>query len=127
MRNKIITVYVLIFLLLLIILSYYFLYNIYGSVIKKEPENLYADTSSEMRLYVVPINSLGFKALFRSSSASFDIVEGKDLVEIVYLNQAKGILKIRSKGKTGTIGIKIKSEHSLLPDYVEIEILPLTA
>ena len=127
MRHKIITVYVLIFLLLLIILSYYFLYNIYGSVIRKEPENLYADSSSEMRIEVVPVNSLGFRALLRSSSASFDIIEGKDLIEIVYFNQAEGILKIRSKGKVGVVGIKIKSEHSLLPDYVEIEILPLTA
>ncbi len=63
----------------------------------------------------------------RTSSAQFDIIEGNDLIEIVYLNQAKGILKIRSKGKVGVVGIKIKSEHSLFPDYIEIQILPLTA
>ncbi|MFZ2322761.1 MAG: hypothetical protein WAV89_03585 [Ignavibacteriaceae bacterium] len=127
MRQKIITVYAFIFLLLLIILSYYFLYNIYGNEIRKEPENLYANPASEMRIEVIPVNALGWKAIFRSSSAVFDIVEGQDLIDIVKTNEANGVLVVRSKGKAGTVGIKIKSDYSLVPDYIEIHILTLTA
>lgn len=125
MRQKIIAVYVLIFLVLLVILSYYFLYNIYGNEIRRQPVNLYADLSSEMTIKVVPINALGWRAILRSSSAKFDIIDGKELIYVVETNEAEGTIRIRSKGKTGTVGIKIKSQNSLFPDYVEIQILPL--
>ncbi len=127
MRKKILIVYSIIFLLLSIILSYYFLYNIYGDEIRKEPANLYADFSSNMKIEVIPVNALGWKALLRNSSAKFEVIEGMDLIDIIDKNEAKGILTIRSKGKTGIVGIKIKSEYSLFPEYIEIEILPLTA
>jgi hypothetical protein len=125
MRQKIIAVYVLIFLVLLIILSYYFLYNIYDNEIRRQPVNLYADLSSEMTIEVVPINAIGWRAILRSSSAKFDIIDGKDLIEVVETKETEGTIRIRSKGKTGTVGIKIKSQNSLFPDYVEFQILPL--
>ena len=103
------------------------MYNIYGSEVRRFPQNLFADHNSEMTIEVVPINALGNKAIFRKSSATFTIVEGSELIEVIENNPNTGILKIKSKGKPGLVGIKIKSEHSLLPEYIEIEILPLTA
>jgi len=126
MRNKIILIYLLISLFILFLGGYFFLYNIYGSEVRKLPQYLYADTSSEMTIEVVPINALGKKAWFRKSSATFAIVEGLELIEIIEYRTEIGYLKIRSKGKVGLVGIKIKSEHSLLPEYIEIEILDLT-
>jgi hypothetical protein len=125
MRRKIIVFYTSIFLFLLIIGTYYFLYNIYGNEIRKEPENIYADPSSEITIEVIPVNALGWKAIFRNSSTMFEIIDGRNLIDIVETNEAKGILKIRSLGKIGIVGIKIISEHSLLPEYIEIQILPL--
>ena len=87
---------------------------------------MYADTTSEITIEVFPINALGKKAWFRKSSATFEIVEGLELIEIIEHNKESGFIKIRSKGKVGLVGIKIKSEHSLLPEYIEIEILTLT-
>ena len=87
---------------------------------------LYADPSSEMTIEVVPVNSLGRKARFRTSSAKFEIVEGIDLIEVTSIIKNPVLIKIRSKGKPGLVGIKIKSQHSLLPEYIEIEILPRT-
>ena len=127
MRKKIITTYVVIFILIIIVLAYYFLFNIYGNIISIEPKNFYADSSSEIQIEVVPINALGTKALFRTLSAEFEIIEGKDLVEIIRSDEQAGKIKIRSIGKAGIVGIKIKVNNSLLPDYVEVEILPLTA
>ncbi len=126
MRIKIILIYLLISVFVLLLSGYFFLYNIYGSEVKRSAQNLYADTSSELTIEVFPINALGKKALFRKSSATFEIIEGLELIEITERNEESGFIKIRSKGKTGLVGIKIKSEHSLLPEYIEIEILALT-
>ena len=126
MRIKIILIYLLISVFVLLLSGYFFLYNIYGSEVKRSAQNLYADTSSEITIEVFPINALGKKAWFRKSSATFEIVEGLELIEITERNEESGFIKIRSRGEAGLVGIKIKSEHSLLPEYIEIEILALT-
>ena len=126
MRKKIILIYLLIAVFVLLLGGYFFLFNIYGSEVKRSAKNLYADNSSEITIEVFPINALGKKAWFRKSSATFEIVQGLELIEIIECNEESGIIKIRSKGEAGIIGIKIKSEHSLLPEYIEIEILTLT-
>jgi hypothetical protein len=120
MRKKIVTIYLLIFVLIILLLGYFFLYNIYGSEVRRIPENLFADTESNITIEVIPINALGTKAIFRTSSAKFEIIEGKNLVEVISLNEKNGQLKIRSLGEPGKVGIKIKSQHSLFPEYIEI-------
>lgn len=124
---KVLSIYLLIFLMLLLLAGYYFLYNIYGVEIKKSANNLYADFDSEITIKIYPINALGKKAWFRKTSASFEIVEGSDLISVLENNSDEGIIRIRANGKTGLVGIKIKSVHSLFPEYIEFEILPLTA
>jgi hypothetical protein len=126
MRKKIILIYLSITVFMFLLGGYFFLYNIYGSEVKRSAQNLYADTSSEITIEVFPINALGKKAWFRKSSATFEIVEGINLVDVIEYDKESGFLKIRSKGEIGLVGIKIKSEHSLLPEYIEIEILTLT-
>ncbi len=126
MRKKIILIYLSITVFILLLGGYFFLFNIYGSEVKRSAQNLYADTSSEITIEVFPINALGKKAWFRKSSATFEIIEGLELIEIIERNDESGFIKIRSKGKVGLVGIKIKSEPSLLPEYIEIEILALT-
>ena len=126
MRKKIILIYLSISVFILLLGGYFFLYDIYGSEVKRSAQNLYADTFSEITIEVFPINALGKKAWFRKSSATFELIEGIDLVDVIEYDKESGFLKIRSRGKVGLVGIKIKSEHSLLPEYVEIEILALT-
>lgn len=126
MRKKIILIYLSISVFVLLLGGYFFLYNIYGSEVKRSAQNLYADISSKITIEVIPINALGKKAWFRKSSATFEVIEGLELIEIIEHNNELGFIKIRSKGKVGLVGIKIKSEHSLLPEYIEIEILDLT-
>jgi hypothetical protein len=126
MRKKIILIYLSITVFVLLLGGYFFLFNIYGSEVKRSAQNLYADTFSEITIEVFPINALGKKAWLRKSSATFEIIEGVNLVDVIEYDKESGFLKIRSKGEAGLVGIKIKSEHSLLPEYVEIEILALT-
>jgi hypothetical protein len=125
MRKKIILIYLLIAVFVLLLGGYFFLYNIYGSEVKRSAQNMYADTFSEITIEVIPVNALGKKAWFRKSSATFEIVEGLELIEIIEHNKESGFIKIRSKGEAGLVEVKIKSEHSLLAEYIEIEILAL--
>jgi len=122
MRKKIIIIYLLVFVLIVLLFGYFFLYNIYGSEVRKSNDFLFADPQSEMMIEVIPVNGLGSKALFRTSSAKFEIIEGNDLIEIISKDESKGTLKIRSLGEPGRVGIKIKSQHSLIPEYIEIQI-----
>jgi len=116
MRKKIIIIYLLVFVLIVLLFGYFFLYNIYGSEVRKSNDFLFADPQSEMMIEVIPVNGLGSKALFRTSSAKFEIIEGNDLIEIISKDESKGTLKIRSLGEPGRVGIKIKSQHSLIPE-----------
>jgi len=122
---KVLSIYLVIFFILLLLAGYFFLYNIYGVEIKKSTDNLYADFDSEMTIKIYPVNALGKKAWFRKTSAHFEIIEGFDLISILENNPDDGMLKIKANGRTGIVGIKIKSIHSLFPDYVEFEILSL--
>jgi len=126
MRKKIILIYLIISVFILLLGGYFFLYNIYGSEVRRSAQILYADAASEITIEVFPINALGKKAWFRKSSATFELIEGVNLVEVIKYDKESGFLKIRSKGKVGLVGIKVKSEHSLLPEFVEIEILALS-
>lgn len=112
-------------LILLLIAAYYFLYNIYEVKVEISPQNLYTELNSTLELKVIPINANGSRALFRSTQSEFEIIEGASLVEIIFSDKKLSVLKIKSKGIEGKIGIKIYNSHSLFPQYVEILILPL--
>lgn len=123
-KNDVVVILIALFILVLI-LGYYFLYNIYEIKVEVNPNQLYADVTSEAEIKIIPINAFGSKALFRSTECEFEIIEGKDLVEIIFIDKVSCTMKIKSKGNEGKVGIKIYSKHSLFPQYVEILILPL--
>lgn len=110
--------------LLLIVLSYLYVFNIYEVIYKVTPKDLYADNRSEVEITSVPINALGWKTPFRNVPVEFEIREGNNLVEIVYLNNEDGILKLKAKDKTGSVIVFIKSKYALLPSSVTINIYP---
>lgn len=110
---------------LLLIAGYYFLYNIYEIKVEISPQNLYTDSNSTLEIKVIPINAIGSRAIFRSTKSEFEIIEGASIVEIIFSDKELSVLKIKSKGIEGKVGIKIYNSHSLFPQYVEILILPL--
>jgi hypothetical protein len=119
-------IYILILIIILIIgfFFYQYLIKIYESTVKVEPQNLFADNQSTITVYVIPLNSFGWKALFRNSPAEFEIIEGITLVEIKFLDKDEGKLILKAKSETGKVVVRIKSKHSLLPMVVEIMIQP---
>ena len=117
--------YISIFIAILIIgfFVYQYLIKIYEATLKVEPQNLFADNQSIVTISVIPVNSFGWKALFRSSPAEFEITEGSKLVEVKFLDKENGKLILKAKSETGKVVVRIKSKYSLLPMEVEIIIL----
>ncbi len=94
------------------------------SLVSSKPEALYADNQSEVVISVVPLNSFGWRALFRTASAEFVIKEGLPLVEIIKIDKVNGRLILKAKSEKGKVVIEIKSPFSLLPTIIEIPVYP---
>jgi hypothetical protein len=121
-NGKILTITASLFILI-ILLIYHYIFNIYETTIETVPENLFACSRSAVNISINPINALGFKIPFRKISGSFKIIEGRDLVEIVKEDDKEGRLSLRAKCRTGKIVIYVKSKFSFLPSLVEINII----
>ena len=117
----------LIFILIVFIAgfsSYHYIFSIYEVTFNVTPYKLYADNKSTLIIEAVPINSFGWKAPFRKTYSEFTFNEGKDLVEVIFMDKANGILKLRAKEKSGKVSVTIKTKYSLLPSTIEIVVSP---
>lgn len=85
-------------------------------------KSLYANNTSTITISAVPSNAFGWKVPFRNSYTRFEITKNKNLVEIIFENNKKGILKLKAKNQTGQIIIHAKSKYSILPSSFEIPI-----
>jgi len=99
---------------------YEYIFNIYEVTYNIQPERLYADNKSSLIIEAVPLNSFGWRAPFRNSPSEFTIIEGADLIEIVFVDSVKGIIKIKAKDKSGKVSITIKPKFSMFPSTIEI-------
>jgi heme/copper-type cytochrome/quinol oxidase subunit 2 len=124
-RKNILIILIPVAILIVLFLSLY-VFNVYGDVVTKQPENLFTDMNSTIKVQVVPINAFGWSLSFRKSKAEFIFIEGKNLVEIVEQNGDEGFIILRSLGVPGKVEINVKSQFSLLPNLVVVEILTLT-
>lgn len=126
MNKRRINIYTAVIIILLVIgfLFYQYLVNIYEVTVLVEPEALYADNHSTVIVSVIPLNSFGWKALFRTVTAEFVIEEGNSLVETIKTDTKNGKLFLRAKYETGKITVRIESEYSLLPTIIEIPVYP---
>lgn len=123
--NQILFISVLLVIITAIFLSMYVL-NIYGDIIVKYPDNLFADHTSTIKIEAVPINAFGWKIPFRKSLVVFDIIEGENLVDVISKNEKDGFIILRSKGIPGKVEISVKTKFSLFPNLVKAEIFALT-
>jgi hypothetical protein len=122
-RSKIYILFILIFIIALFA-AYQYIFNIYEVTYSVDPPSLFADDHSTVIISVIPLNAFGWRAPFRYSSASFEIKEGKELIEIIKEDNKNGEMVLKAKRETGLVAVLIKSEHSLLPSLIEIRIYP---
>lgn len=124
MRRSEIYLIAVLLAIIIILFGYQYLFSIYEVDISVVPGVLYADNNSICIIKAIPLNSFGVKAPFRKASAEFEIKEGRDLIEIIELDEINGILKIKAAEKTGTVIIYVKPEKAILPSSFEIKIFP---
>ena len=112
------------FIIILGLLSYHYLINIYEVTYSIIPRNLFADYKSTVTIGTIPLNSLGLRAPFRHSRTNFQIIQGRQLVDIIRVDPLKGICVLRAKGQTGKVVVSVKSVNSFLPSELIIFIYP---
>jgi hypothetical protein len=127
MEKKEILFLIIIVALVAVFAAYNYIFSIYEINYKTSSHELYADNQSTVTIDVFPVNALGFRAPFRKSKVKFQIAEGKDLVDIIKLDESKGIIILRAKHLTGMVVVNFKSVYSLFPSSVEIHIVLNTA
>ncbi len=121
MNRRLIIYYLVIFLIILSALFFYnYVYSIYE--IKYEISNQIIFCNSTAEIKAVGINAMGYEITIRTISAYYEIIEGQDLVEIIYKDVSKGELKIKALSKSGIVTIRATSPYSLLPAIIEIPI-----
>jgi hypothetical protein len=120
-NGKKLTIIVSISLILLLIICLY-AFNIYETEVDMIPKKLFANGISITNISINPVNALGFKIPFRKISGTFEIVKGKELVDIVNEDDENGRISLRAKNSSGKVVIFIKSQKSFLPSLVEINI-----
>jgi len=123
MDKKTLILVTVLLLFLAAFLAHNYIFSIYETKILVDKPELYADGSSELVIAAVPINSLGFKPPFRQSYTKFAVEEGKELIDIVSLDETGGTIKIKAKFATGKVVIKVTPKYAMFPTKVEIAIM----
>ncbi len=103
---------------------YNYLISIYEVIYTADPPELFADNKSITIISAVPVNALGWKALFRNVDVDFEISQGKELVEIVKQDNPNGRLILKSKNLPGEVQIIAASRFSLLPTLITVKLKP---
>jgi hypothetical protein len=124
-NGKKLTIIVSLFLIIILLVCQY-VFNIYETKIDIIPNKLFVNGLSITNISIIPVNALGFKIPFRKISGTFEIVEGKELVDILREDDGKGRISLRAKNSSGKVVIYVKSKKSFLPSLVEINIYPNT-
>ena len=113
-----------ILIIFFLIFSRIYIFNIYEVTYTVNPQSMYADSKSTIKISAKPVNAFGWKAPLRSAPADFNIKDGKDLVDILSEDNSKGILIIKAKNNPGKIVLYINSKYSLFPSLLEIIVYP---
>src|ERR1035441_5518272 len=85
--------------------SYHYIFNIYEVTFKVTPDKLYADNNSTIIIEAVPINSLGWRTPYRKTYSEFTFNEGKDLIEVIFQDNSKGIDRKSTRLNSSHLGI----------------------
>jgi len=103
-----------------LIFVWFYLFNIYEVKIIVNPESLKLTSNSKIEIQTIPLNSFGTKALFRTISTKYEIVSGKELINLE--KKSENILWIYSNGKSGEAEILVTPSIGLFPSKIKIKI-----
>ena len=104
----------------IIVFIWFYLFNIYEVKISVIPESKILKSNDRIEIKAIPLNSFGTKAILRSITAKFEIIEGKDLVDIK--RNHEGSITVFSKGEKGNVVILVTPSVGLFPSKVKIKV-----
>ena len=112
--NKSLLTLLFITLLILLFLSWQYIFNIYEVEIKLETE--------ELQVFNKAGNSFGFKVPFRSVDYSISFIEGEDLVNLIR-DKEQTNFELVAQDKTGKVKFSVATNKSQNPTIIEIQII----
>ena len=124
-KNKILSLFIIIIILIVGTTLYLYFFNIYGVTYSANPKNLTADNHSKIKIEAIPVNAFGKRVPFRYVEASYEFVKGEELVTIIAEDKKTGLLTLEVDNKPGEVILKALSPKSLLSSLIEINIAPI--
>ena len=118
--NKSLLTLLFITLLILLFLSWQYIFNIYEVEIKLETEEL--QVFNKAGVEIIPVNSFGFKVPFRSVDYSISFIEGEDLVNLIR-DKEQTNFELVAQDKTGKVKFSVATNKSQNPTIIEIQII----
>jgi len=103
-------------------LAYRFVLNVKYVDVQVIPPYIFPDGASSVLVKAIPYNSLGFRTPFVTPKVQFEIDEGKEKVEVIYIDDSTAI-RLRAKFETGEVVIFVRTSTSILPIRVVIPIV----
>ena len=118
--TKIVSILFFITLLLLLFLSWFYVFNIYEVDYKIEPEAAHFNSGIIITLF--PVNSFGTRAPFRKIQSDIEILAGKEFIASIEKID-NGKFKLVAGSAAGNIKLEITTDKSLSPVIIEIPVI----
>lgn len=109
-------------LVLLALLAHRFVFNVKYVDVQVTPPYIFPDGISSVLIKAVPYNSLGFRTPLVTPKVHFEIDEGKEKVEVIYLEDPTSI-RLRAKFEPGEVVVFVRTSVSIIPVRVVIQIV----
>lgn len=120
--KKLSSVLILSFLISIIFYGcWYFIFNIYEV---KYEINFVKNLENNFRLYEIeniPLNLLGKKTPFRKLNFTYEILEGKNLIEVEH-RRNENELFFKTSVKKGIVVFVLKTKLGLFPQKIELDL-----
>ena len=120
MNSQIIIVVAVIILIKISLLAWFYLVNIYETIISVHPKSLKIPFNSAIEIKIIPLNSFGRKAILRNTSASFEIISGDSMVKI--MEKMADRIRLQSLSQSGKVEILVTPEFGMFPSKIVFEI-----
>jgi len=109
------------FLAMTAIFVWFFFINIYEIKLTSSAEHSLNDEKI-IEIQIIPLNSFGRKAWFRTVNGNFEIEKGIELIEILTSLEDTDKIKFKSKNKAGQVVISAYSSYGLFITQLSVEL-----
>ncbi|MCK5085997.1 MAG: hypothetical protein KAQ90_00690 [Melioribacteraceae bacterium] len=110
------------FLALTTIFLWFFFINIYEIKLTSSAAELSLNDLRIIEIQIIPLNSFGDKAWFRTVNGNFKIEKGIELIETLTSLEDTDKIKFKTKNKAGQVVISASSSYGLFITQLSVEL-----